>query len=141
MSVSSRENIVMEGLCEYYMESKNIKVIQEILHKESKLTLRVLEWYITVYCKEKESNSQHIYENFKIQLKAYSKKLFDPFCRGDRIILAIDETTQIETTVGQLNFFRFVIENNVIDTYTKQRELVEKSMITNGFKKKKGKNV
>jgi len=51
---------------------------------------------------------------------------FDPFRRYDRITFVLEQNqtqnqtpnqpiVSIETTVGQLNFFRWALENNVID--------------------------
>ena len=57
----------------------------------------------------------HVHESYKAQLKAYSKRQFDPFCRRDRIHFYYTPTEKVETTVGQLNFFRWAIENHVVD--------------------------
>jgi hypothetical protein len=50
-----------------------------------------------------------------LKLKAYSKKRFDPFCRWDRISIPYKNDTFIETTIGQLNFFKWTLENKVIE--------------------------
>ena len=47
-------------------------------------------------------------------------KQFDPFCRRDRIQFNYGKDKYIITTVGQLNFFRWAIENKVLD-YIKQQ--------------------
>ena len=56
----------------------------------------------------------NVYNSYKSQLKAYSKKRFDPFCRRERIETLINNI-YLNTTIGQLNFFRWIINNNVID--------------------------
>ena len=56
---------------------------------------------------------------YKLKLKAYSKHRFDPFCRWDRITVPYNETSHIQTTIGQLNFFKWAIENYVIEYRTK----------------------
>jgi len=66
--------------------------------------------------------------SYKSQLKAYSKKLFDPFCRRERIMFSLPGTEQFVTTVGKLNFFRWAIEKQVIEYLKKHRETVEKEM-------------
>jgi pimeloyl-ACP methyl ester carboxylesterase len=53
--------------------------------------------------------------DYKLKLKAYSKKRFDPFCRWDRISIPYKDGTSIETTIGQLNFFKWALENKAID--------------------------
>ena len=55
-----------------------------------------------------------VHFHYKRELKAYSKRLFDPFCRRERISFQIRGQAPIEeTTVGQLNFFRWFIEKGV----------------------------
>jgi hypothetical protein len=69
-----------------------------------------------------------IHDNYKCKLKEYNKKNFDPFCRWQRIIMIYDKKSIIkdgelitvkeksfETTVAQLNFFKWIIENHIID--------------------------
>jgi hypothetical protein len=55
-------------------------------------------------------------------LKAYAKRNFDPFCRWERITIPYDSENYMETTIGQLNFFKWAIENKIIqyiqDNYT-----------------------
>lgn len=46
----------------------------------------------------------------------HSKDLFDPYCRRNRITLQCGEGGEtFETTVGQLNFFKWAIQTHVID--------------------------
>ena len=56
-----------------------------------------------------------VYSSYKSQLKAFSKKQFDPFCRRKRICFYYSKKNSIITTVGQLNFFKWSIENYVLD--------------------------
>lgn len=72
-----------------------------------------------------------VYLNYKSQLKAYSKKQFDPFCRRDRIEFFYGKNKSIVTTVGQLNFFRWSLETNVIEYITEHLSEIEDDMNTN----------
>jgi hypothetical protein len=72
-------------------------------------------------------------------LKAYSKKRFDPFCRWDRISIPYKGETCIETTIGQLNFFKWALENKVIQYIEDNYETIEKDMnARNSTSKRKG---
>jgi hypothetical protein len=66
--------------------------------------------------------------DYKLKLKAYSKKRFDPFCRWDRISVPYKNGTFIETTIGQLNFFKWALENKVIDYLEEHYETIENDM-------------
>ena len=63
-----------------------------------------------------------------MKLKAYSKKRFDPFCRWDRINIPYKDDSYIQTTIGQLNFFKWAIENEIIDFIEKNYDTIERDM-------------
>jgi len=54
--------------------------------------------------------------------------LFDPFCRRERIMFQARGVEPFVTTVGQLNFFRWFIEKEILDFITTNRETIEKDM-------------
>ena len=76
---------------------------------------------------------------YKSQLKAYSNKQFDPFCRRERILLMYDDEKNIITTCGQLNFFRWVIENNILNYVESNIKDIEDDMYVSLKKKNKKK--
>jgi len=56
-----------------------------------------------------------VHFHYKHVLKSYSKRFFDPFCRRERIRFEVRGASPIEeTTIGQLNFFKWAIENGVL---------------------------
>ena len=131
----TREELLMKTLCKFFSTDNNLDKMLNVLKRET-LTLRVLDWYVTLYSKE-HKDDDYIYKKYKLQLKSYSKKLFDPFCRGNRIILMSHNNEKIETTVGQLNYFKWVIDNKIIECYMKNKVKIEEVMVTEGFKKHK----
>ena len=75
-------------------------------------------------------------------MKSYSKKKFDPFCRRDRIDFEYNdnnEVKKIETTIGQLNFFKWAIDNLIIDFIIKDYNVIEEDM-TKSFQQIKNKS-
>jgi hypothetical protein len=111
-----------------------------IITGTSKISLRIVDWFATNYAKkfytiytiEKTTDNItrrfKVYDDYKLKLKAYSKKRFDPFCRWDRINIPYSNDRFIETTIGQLNFFKWALENKVIDFVEQNYELIEKDM-------------
>jgi hypothetical protein len=69
-----------------------------------------------------------VYADYKLKLRAYSKRRFDPFCRWERISYPYKENMCIQTTIGQLNFFKWALENGVISHIAKNYEVIEKDM-------------
>jgi hypothetical protein len=110
-----------------------------IINGESKISLRIIDWFATNYAKKyytlyttEDSNGHMIrfkvYFDYKLKLKAYSKKRFDPFCRWERIQIPFTPDTFIETTIGQLNFFKWAIENRVLEYIESNYDAIENDM-------------
>lgn len=118
----------------------NIEKMINIIEENSNISLRVLDWFVTKYSKKRIDcgNIQDIEVfdvriSYKAQLKAYKKKYFDPFRRKQRFKFYYTskegvENTSILTTLGQLNFFKWAISNNIIAYVEKNLELITKSM-------------
>ena len=82
-----------------------------------------------------------VYLEYKLKLRAYSKKRFDPFCRWDRITIPYKQDSHIQTTIGQLNFFRWILENKILEYIEKNFEEISHDMNKRNStsKNKKGK--
>ena len=100
--------------------------------------MRILDWFVTNYCKkynvvidsprDQTIKKMIVHLDYKSQLKAYSKKQFDPFCRRERINFLYGKSNELITTVGQLNFFRWIIENSITEYIHNNLENIEKDM-------------
>lgn len=79
----------------------------------------------------------HLYLDYRAQLKSYTKFNFDSFRRHDRITFIIDDEKKIpiETTIGQLNFFRWAFNNKVIDYAMKHYDEIYENMTKKSYKK------
>ena len=116
-----------------------LKIMLDVINGESSISLRIIDWFSTNYAKKNytlyemtnqtgEKNRFKVYFDYKLKLKAYSKKRFDPFCRWDRISIPYKNGTYIETTIGQLNFFKWALENKVINYIDENYDMIEKDM-------------
>ena len=131
---NEKNNLLMNKIQVYFDNEYNKNILIKILNNEFNISLRVIDWFVTNYCKKNniywiENNTRFVvYLSYKLQLKAYSKKYFDPFCRRDRIYFYYKNNDYIETTVGQLNFFKWIIEHNIINYIKNNYEDIEKDM-------------
>jgi hypothetical protein len=82
------------------------------------------------------NNYVNVFLSYKNQLDGYSKKHFDPFCRRNRIKFIFNDDTIIVTTVGQLNFFRWAIQSNILNYIIENYKNIEEDMNSNTRKKK-----
>lgn len=73
-----------------------------------------------------------VHDNYKSQLKQYNKKNFDPFCRSHRIKFFYDTSDKdnhyFDTTVAQLNFFKWAISNHILDYILHNLSAIEEAM-------------
>ena len=132
--VQCRQDFIVQNLQTFYNETGNLEKITPILKGESAISLRLVDWFITNYAKKNNTSYMMgtkqflVHFNYKRELKAYSKKLFDPFCRRDRIMFEALNQASIMTTVGQLNFFRWFIEKKILDFIEDNRTAIEADM-------------
>lgn len=148
--ICNKDDEIMKTLIKFYSQSHNLDQLLPILQGTSKISLRVLDWFVTNYSKQYDiiynikkgttTRQMVVHSGYKAQLKGYSKKYFDPFCRKKRIYFEYAVGKEIETTVGQLNFFRWAIENKIIDYVTEHLQTIVNDMNLRGSKSSKSTN-
>ena len=113
---------MLTSLTAYFEKNKDQRdTLYELVQGISGISLRVIDWFVTHYAKMYNvsywngTRKFNLYVEYRGQLKAYTKLFFDPFRRHDRITFVLDDARTVETTVGQLNFFRWGLQNGVID--------------------------
>ena len=179
-------NILLEPLKNFYSTKKNLELLVIILNNKNsniisndnqkKISLRLIDWFVTNYCKKNKISIQtkknkkiqfiSIYDSYKSNLKAFSKKAFDPFRRKEKIFLNYDikdkkntnkgfkivfaenptrKNNYIDTTIGQLNFFKWIIDNDIYSYIRDNKKIIENDMISsqkeNNIKKLDKKNL
>lgn len=133
---TTQNDLLLNNLLKFYEENNNMDYMLRIINGESKISLRIIDWFATNYAKKYYTvyeipNTERrfkVYVDYKLKLKAYSKKRFDPFCRWDRITVPYKDGKYIQTTIGQLNFFKWALENNVIHYIEENYANIEKDM-------------
>lgn len=157
-------HLLLSSLTSYYNKHPAHRaMLYDIIEGTSPLSLRVIDWFVTHYAKTKNTlywinddqgelvehstpSNQHslrkfyLYLEYRAQLKSYSKIHFDCFRRHERISFVIDSAPfrVIETTVGQLNFFRWAMQNNVLDYIRQHLPEIEEHMSTFQKRSKSG---
>lgn len=151
--------LLLNSLTTYYgRHTTHRNVLYDIVNGVSPLSLRVIDWFVTHYAKtynvvywindEDGSISEqptsdvrfrkfNVYLDTRAQLKSYTKLHFDPFRRHERISFVLETAPVlkvIETTVGQLNFFRWALHNQLLEYI--QNHLVEIEEHMSSYQKK-----
>lgn len=139
LKYTTQNQLLLNNLMDFYRNEENLTRMLKIITGESKISLRIVDWFATNYAKKnytlytindpiKQPIRFKVYFDYKLKLKAYSKKRFDPFCRWERIVIPYKDGTSIETTIGQLNFFKWALENRVIDYIEENYATIENDM-------------
>lgn len=162
-AIRDKQDLLLNSLINFYNQNGNKELILPIVKQQTSISLRLLDWLVTNYAKQndihyeisKNGNSKNfsIWLDYKNQLKAYSKKQFDPFCRRKRIFYNIRENKVIDidkdnlkqfidkqdgfiTTVGQLNFFRWALTHRVVDYAFDNLSKIESDMLMSADSRK-----
>ena len=140
----SQQDWLLSELLEFYKNRDYLDILKKIInrefiiHKSKKVSIRIVNWFVTNYAKqhftvyELSNNTERffVWTRFRSAEDGYSKDLFDPYCRKDRIMIPYDETTNIITTIGQLNFFKWAIVNKVVDYIVEHYDEITQDMNT-----------
>jgi len=132
--IQCKQELIISSLQRFYSVRDDLGEIVELLKGTSEVSLRLIDWFVTNYSKTHSTsyilNGQEfvVYMNYKNQLKAYSKKLFDPFCRRERISFQVPGHEAFLTTVGKLNFFRWALEKEIFNYIKDHQAEIEKEM-------------
>ena len=153
MRLTSQEQMILKYMVEFY--SKYGERLLEILN--GKISIRLIDYFVTNYSKKfrttindknninKTDNKTdyktdknipddkqiiNVHSSYKSQLKAWNKKYFDPFSRGDRIPFYLNNILII-TTIGQLNFFKWFISISLDIYIIENYDDIEQHMLSN----------
>jgi hypothetical protein len=132
--IHCKQELIVNSLQRFYAGREDIAEIVNLLQGTSDISLRVIDWFVTNYAKTHSTayilNGQEflVYRDYKSQLKAYSKKLFDPFCRRERIYFQVPNHPSFLTTVAKLNFFRWALEKDILSYIKDHKDAIEKEM-------------
>ena len=144
------DSLLLQSLSVFFEDDYYQDELVSIIEGTKGISLRSIDWFITNYSKKQNTyyliykdqlnhptldekdrtfhSNMNVHHSYKSQLKAYSKKRFDPFCRRDRLLFDLTNGSSIETTIGQLNFFRWALQSSVIDYIVQNKEVIETDM-------------
>ena len=158
--VETCRDLLLSSLSVFYENNTEYKyLLKEIIDGHHKLSLRLIDWFVTHYSKTHNisywitADNYHLempldyakdqipkrislYMDYRDQLKSYTKINFDSFRRHARITFVIDPNKYnfIDTTVGQLNFFRWIFKNKILQYIENNYDTIYNDMILNNCK-------
>jgi hypothetical protein len=134
--VERPEDVLLRSLEKYYDDNPAaFDTLQAVLGGRANMSLRVLDFLVTNYAKKRNvvylvrvgkagHEAFNIYPQYESQLKAYNKIFFDPFARKHKVLFR-----GLDSTCGQLNFFKWAITNGVLDYAREHKAAIEADML------------
>jgi len=163
--INTSNELLLNSLNTFYSNNEEYKLIlKKIINGKHELSLRMIDWLVTRFAKsnniiywikdndntiyyylpdndEKIKNDKYkkitLYLDYRAQLKSFKKFNFDAFRRHKRILFKINEKTDeyIETTIGQLNFFKWAFNNKIINYAIENQKIIYENMSKFSYKK------
>lgn len=158
MAMSDEESM-MPSLRDFFSVEYNFEILKEFMNsrkaRTNKLSFGLLDWFNVNYSKQYgveytlvkmgRKRTIYVWQAYNAALDGYGKERFDPFARGKSkggaITLTNDKNESVTTTLRQLNYFRWAIENGIIDYVKEHLEEIynDFTIRSNRGKKKEGK--
>jgi hypothetical protein len=123
-----KQKLLVTSLAQYYNDYNRVKAISDVIGRQSKISLRVLDWFVVSYSRELETRYMIndrvfvVHASYKDQLHSYTKNYFDPFRRKNHVMVVQKHhkdgniiTTELKSCVGQLVFFKWCFDNKVLE--------------------------
>lgn len=153
------KELLLSSLSIFYDKNEEyLNILKTIIDGKHQLSLRMIDWLITIYAKNNnmvywinlnddkiyydlpEDNSNNfkkinLYLDYRSQLKSFKKINFDSFRRHDRISFISNKGITLETTIGQLNFFKWAFNNRVINYAIENQKIIYDNMSKNSYKR------
>lgn len=134
-NIQSKEDLLLYSIKNFYNNIDKTEIINIIIGK-NKISLRILDYFVTNYCKVNciIISNCNIYHEYKNKLKSYNKRFFDPFCRvnyknnTNKILFKFDNNVNLITSIGQLNFFKWIYQIELLNFIYENYNIIVNSM-------------
>jgi hypothetical protein len=154
VSHSRKDDNLMLKIDAFFSNPENMAKLMPFLHGTN-ISLRLIEWFVSVYAMENTVDYFlgheyfNVYMDYQREMGEHKKQRFDPFGRkwrkqkGKRVYYGIHfyytDEDYVETTVAQLNFFKWFIEKRVLDYVAEHHDELQSEMLKYTREKKREK--
>lgn len=112
----------IEDLEKFFADGEHFEVLADVNGTCPSLSLRTITWFVS---KGLGGCAPGMRDDYAAQLKRHTRRNFDPFRRSSRVVVASPSGKEfVESTVGQMNFFRWLIESGAWGWLLKNRASV-----------------
>jgi hypothetical protein len=122
IEIVNQDTLIMNNLTKFFQQANHYDKFVSIINKQNAngISLRIIDWFVTKYTKQNNlcynlhGKPFYVHQAYKNKLKGLNKHKFDScrrkYTKGNTFMFK-----EVETTIGQMNFFKWAIDNGVID--------------------------
>jgi len=119
-NIKKKKELIMMNVNKYFdkVDDDKKELIKKVITNKSSLSIHDINSFITDISKNNNIfvNGEHVYSYFKTVSKTFGKENFEIFKRGTKITYSFNKVTEeFQTTVSQLNFFKWLDQNKILD--------------------------
>ena len=103
--IDAKTVLLMGKITKFFSNVVNFDIMESIVNQHHKISLRVLDWFVSTYAKAVNVNIEqddgivtNVYFSYLRQLEAFNKRRFDPFCRKNKLQLTATASTATAST-------------------------------------------
>jgi hypothetical protein len=129
--VQKKKRTALEAsLCDWYSrDAERQKQLDRIVKGNAEFSLREIDWFVTNYCARNpvvytlpsSEKVVDVHNEYREVLRSFHKRQFDAFKRKG--------ADPSEAALRQMNFFRWAIENGVVDYVRLNADAIKEDMI------------
>lgn len=136
LHANAKAHTIATSCLDYFnRHPKALDTFVRTLKRQGHFSLRILDWFVTNYSKRVRMQIRHhgfwvdLHADYRRHLNVYTKRFFDPFARRERIsIVVMPGDERLLTTVGQINFLKWMAERGVDARVQEAKHNVETDM-------------
>lgn len=129
--VLDRDTLIKNSLLNFFSDKDKFDILYDAVNKKTEYSLRILEWFVSKYAEKNyivytyktpsgKTKEFNVFLDYRTQLQSYQKRCFDMFRRQKKFVIKRPKNSNepqlsLTTTIGQMNFFKWAIENNVLE--------------------------
>lgn len=132
--MNAKDALLLQSLRTFYDDPRHASEAKRLIGSNSKISLRVIDWLVAthskrnrIFCMLENGTVFDMHSSYKAQLRSFSKQRFDIFRRGDRLQFDLG-VEEVETTLAQLTFIRWLIKFDIIRYYEEHSAEIERAL-------------
>ena len=132
--LSAHQVAILERITPFFTDARINDLLRPVIDQTGPVSLRLIDWACTNYsrgrhatCTDLHGRSISIHTHYRQALNLWRRKHFDPFRRRLRLKIT-HKDGDVVTTLGQLNYTKWVFESGILDYVVQHSKAINENM-------------